>query len=64
MNCESIRAQTQDVCCKEHTPKYKGKNVANPIATILAGGLMLEELGGIRGTNEIGDAVVEKVKEL
>ncbi len=26
-------------------PKYKGKNVANPIATILAGGLLLDDLG-------------------
>ncbi|MBI4258001.1 MAG: isocitrate/isopropylmalate dehydrogenase family protein [Thaumarchaeota archaeon] len=26
-------------------PKYKGKNVVNPIATILAGGLLLDQLG-------------------
>ena len=26
-------------------PKYKGQNVANPVATILAGQLMLEHLG-------------------
>ncbi|RLI92053.1 MAG: 3-isopropylmalate dehydrogenase [Candidatus Altiarchaeales archaeon] len=70
-------------------PKYKGKKVANPIATIWAGALMLEELGekdaaekvikaielvlkegkvrtkdlgGNSRTDEVGDAIAEKLK--
>ena len=70
-------------------PKYKGKNTANPIATIWAGAMMLEELGekraadlvieaiegvlregkvrtrdlgGTSKTNEVGDAIVGKLK--
>lgn len=71
-------------------PKYKGKNSVNPIATIWAGAMMLEEigeedsanrivngiedvlregrvktrdLGGDSTTSEMGDAVVERLKE-
>ncbi|MHC1636020.1 MAG: 3-isopropylmalate dehydrogenase [Candidatus Methanospirareceae archaeon] len=72
-------------------PKYKGKGVANPIATIWAGAMLLEELGeggaskkilkaiegvlsegkvrtpdlgGDSKTNEVGDAIVERLKEI
>jgi 3-isopropylmalate dehydrogenase len=72
-------------------PKYRGQNVANPVATILAGQLMLEhlgeeeaaalldqavsqvlaggkvrsrDLGGRASTEDMGDAVVARVREL
>jgi len=72
-------------------PKYKGKNIANPIATIWSGALMLDhlghhdaykailkaietvlserkvvpkDLGGDSKTGEIGDAIVEELKEM
>ena len=38
-------------------PKYAGKNVANPIATIMAVSMMLEHLGETRGAARIEDAV-------
>ena len=38
-------------------PKYAGKNIANPIATILAGALMLEQLGEHAAAKRIEDAV-------
>jgi len=41
-------------------PKYKGKSVANPIATILAGAMMLDCLGEAKVAQAIEDAV-EKV---
>jgi len=41
-------------------PKYKGKNVANPLATIWAGAMMLEELGEQKAHDEIVSAI-EKV---
>jgi 3-isopropylmalate dehydrogenase len=44
-------------------PKYKGKNVANPIATILAGGMMLEELGEQDAADLIEKAVIEVLRE-
>jgi 3-isopropylmalate dehydrogenase len=44
-------------------PKYKGLNKANPIATILAGKLMLEFLGEEDAANLIEDAVKEVLKE-
>lgn len=71
-------------------PKYKGMNVVNPIATILAGALMMEtlgaekvservnqavydamasgrirskDMGGTTSTSEIGDIVVEHLRE-
>jgi 3-isopropylmalate dehydrogenase len=44
-------------------PKYKGQNVADPIATILAGGLMLEELGEQKAADLIENATIEVIKE-
>jgi 3-isopropylmalate dehydrogenase len=38
-------------------PKYAGKNVANPIATIMAVQMMLDYLGEARGAKRIEDAV-------
>lgn len=50
-------------------PKYAGKNVANPLATICAGGLMLECLGEKEGGRMVEEAVVKvlsggKIKDL
>lgn len=44
-------------------PKYKGQNRANPIATILAGQLMLEELGEKKAADAVENAVIEVLKE-
>ncbi len=44
-------------------PKYAGKNVANPIATILAGQLMLEQLGEDKAAEAVERAVIEVLKE-
>lgn len=44
-------------------PKHAGKNVANPIATILAGQMMFEHLGEIEAANKIEQAVIEVLKE-
>ncbi|MEE9564172.1 MAG: isocitrate/isopropylmalate dehydrogenase family protein [Candidatus Hydrothermarchaeaceae archaeon] len=44
-------------------PKYKGQNRANPIATILAGQLMLEELGEQNAADLVEQAVIEVLKE-
>jgi 3-isopropylmalate dehydrogenase len=44
-------------------PKYKGQNVANPIATILAGQLMLEHLGEDRAAELLDKAVSEVLAE-
>jgi 3-isopropylmalate dehydrogenase len=44
-------------------PKYKGKNMANPIATILAGAMMLEELGEQRAADLVEKAVIETLRE-
>ncbi|MFB0527531.1 MAG: 3-isopropylmalate dehydrogenase [bacterium] len=38
-------------------PKYAGKNVINPIATIVAGGMLLENLGEEKGAKLIDKAV-------
>lgn len=38
-------------------PKYRGKNVANPIATIEATRMLLEHIGEDAGARRIGDAV-------
>ena len=38
-------------------PKYAGRNVANPIATILAAGMMLDYLGETRAAQRIESAV-------
>jgi len=44
-------------------PKYAGKNVANPIATILAGQLMLEHLGELGAAELVERAVAEVLRE-
>ena len=51
-------------------PKYAGKNVANPVATILSGAMMLDWLGTkydmpelIRGCQIINDAVDEVLRQ-
>jgi 3-isopropylmalate dehydrogenase len=44
-------------------PKYKGKNVANPIATIWAGAMMLEEIGEERAAQVIVKAIESVLKE-
>jgi 3-isopropylmalate dehydrogenase len=38
-------------------PKYAGKRTANPMATVLTGGLMLEQLGLARAGGQLRDAV-------
>lgn len=40
-------------------PKYKGKNVINPLAAICAGGMMLEHLGEEKAGRAIENAVME-----
>ena len=44
-------------------PKYAGKNIANPVATILAGALMLRELGETGAAQRIEDAVDSAMRE-
>lgn len=44
-------------------PKYKGKNVINPIAMILTAGMMLNYLGYIREEATIEDAVKKAIKD-
>jgi 3-isopropylmalate dehydrogenase len=44
-------------------PKYKGKNLANPLATILSAGMMLEYLGYKREAKRIEKAVQKAIKE-
>ncbi len=44
-------------------PKHAGKNVANPIASILAGKMMLEELGEREAAAKIEKAVKEILRE-
>jgi 3-isopropylmalate dehydrogenase len=44
-------------------PKYKGLNKANPIATILAGQLMLEHLEEQRAADLVENAVIEVLRE-
>ncbi|OYT40927.1 MAG: 3-isopropylmalate dehydrogenase [Candidatus Altiarchaeales archaeon ex4484_43] len=44
-------------------PKYKGKNTANPIATIWAGAMMLEELGEKRAADSVIEAIEGVLKE-
>ena len=39
-------------------PKYSGKNVANPLATILAGQMMLEQLGEQKAADAVERAVI------
>lgn len=44
-------------------PKYKGMNKVNPIATILSGGLLLENLGLRKSADKLESAVAEVIKE-
>ena len=44
-------------------PKYKGKNVANPIATILSGGLLLDHLGLTSSAEKVEEAVQAVLRE-
>lgn len=44
-------------------PKYKGLNVINPIATILAGGLMLENIGEKKLGTLVEKAVTDVLKD-
>ena len=44
-------------------PKYAGKNVANPIATIWAGALMLEQVGEKGASQSIVSAIQEVLKK-
>ncbi|MCK5282678.1 MAG: isocitrate/isopropylmalate dehydrogenase family protein [Nanoarchaeota archaeon] len=44
-------------------PKYKGMNVANPLATIWAGAMMLDEIGQQKAAEQIINAIQEILKE-
>ena len=44
-------------------PKYAGKNVANPLATIWAGAMMLDEIGEKKAGSAIVDAISSVIKE-
>ncbi len=44
-------------------PKYTGKNVINPLAAILAGGMMLEFLGEEEAAGSIEQAVIRALKD-
>ena len=44
-------------------PKYAGKNIANPVATILAGALMLDELGEHHAAQRIEATVESAMRE-
>jgi isocitrate/isopropylmalate dehydrogenase len=44
-------------------PKYTGMNRVNPIATIMAGAMMLDYLGEKDGAKKIQDAVIAVLKE-
>ena len=44
-------------------PKYKGMNRANPIATIWAGALMMDEIGEEKASQDIVKAIEEVIKE-
>ncbi len=44
-------------------PKYTGKNVVNPIATILAGQMMLEQLGEKQSAKLVEEAVKKVLKD-
>lgn len=43
-------------------PKYSGKNVINPLAAIMAGGMMLDTLGEEKASKAVEAAVVEALK--
>ncbi|MBL7118770.1 isocitrate/isopropylmalate dehydrogenase family protein [Candidatus Bathyarchaeota archaeon] len=38
-------------------PKYRGKNVVNPVATVLAGAMLLDSLGELEASNAVEQAV-------
>jgi len=44
-------------------PKYAGKNVANPIASIWTAQMMLEELGEIEGAKRVMVAIEDVLRE-
>lgn len=44
-------------------PKYKGMNVANPLATVWAGAMMLDEIGEKKSHDQIVNAIQEVLKE-
>jgi 3-isopropylmalate dehydrogenase len=44
-------------------PKHAGKNIANPIATILAGQMMLEHLDEVEAATKVEQAVIEVLRE-
>jgi len=44
-------------------PKHAGKNIANPIATILAGQMMLEHLDEVEAATKIEQAVIDVLRE-
>ena len=45
-------------------PKYAGKNIANPVAAILAGALMLQELGEHSAAQRIESAVEAAMRDM
>jgi tartrate dehydrogenase/decarboxylase/D-malate dehydrogenase len=44
-------------------PKYKGKNVANPLATIWAGSMLLDHIGEAEAAHAIVDAIEECIRK-
>jgi 3-isopropylmalate dehydrogenase len=44
-------------------PRHAGKNSANPLATILAGQMMLEHLGEQKAADKVEQAVIDVLKE-
>ena len=45
-------------------PKYKGKNVINPVAAIMAGQMLLDFLGESEAAGLVEDAVVDTIKKM
>jgi 3-isopropylmalate dehydrogenase len=43
-------------------PKYSGKNVINPIATINAGAMMLDAIGEPKAAKDIDNAVIKALE--
>ncbi len=44
-------------------PKYTGKNVINPLASILAGSMLLEQIGEAKAARRVELAVVQALTE-
>jgi 3-isopropylmalate dehydrogenase len=44
-------------------PKYKGLNVANPIATIWAGSLLLDHIGEHEAANAVLHAIEKSIRD-